>query len=479
MAGRKGKKRDGRGRAQETPDQMIDRVLDAFGRWLDEQTPGDHRTSEVLDVARTACEFKAMYFEPNPADWPAEVAAQVVGEVMPAKMIGVDAEFAAAVVPSMLVYFDFLVLTGRWKVHNDEQKARRALGRPDELAARFGDADRQSMAGRIMQLAFDEGVDLSDPDAVADFVQRYNDMPEEWRRRVTDGPNGDSVDGDPATDDGPADELDDPLQRRFEAGIAAALVSLRPLITARLDRPAAVTVPPAGAEWAALLSSRLVARIVELSDWVGNGRAVTGTGAMRRQDVKWWSERWDLPASDADARSMWDVPGIALPWRIGIDCGVIALTGHKAGPGVSFPDAPVAERVRLGRAIVQRLLDFVLVPSDVPGELLTAVNLLMVPMLLSMCVPSGQDLAGFETVMKAGDSIDADVLYPRIIVGEIVANVAALHGWGVVDVSADRATIPAGLVPGIVQTINSPLAPFQVTLRPDAVPIPDLDFDDA
>jgi hypothetical protein len=458
---------------------MIDRVLKAFERWLGEQTPGVHRRSEIVDVARSACEFKAMYFEPNPADWPADTAAQVVGEVMPAKMIGVDAEFAAAVVPAMHIYFDFLVLTGRWKPHNDEPQSRLALGRPDELAARFGDTDRQSMAGRVMQLAFDEGVDLSDPDAVADFMQRYNAMPYEWRQRVTDGPIGGWFDDEPDRAEEPEDEPTDPVRQRIEAGIAAGLAALSPLITARLDRPTSVTVPSAENEWAGLLSTRLVARVLELADWVGDGRAITATGAMRRSDVKWWTQRWGLPFRDADARSMWDVPGIALPWRIGIDCGVIVLTRSKAGRGVPFRDAPLAERVRLGRAMVQRLLDFVLVPQDIAGELLTAVNLLMLPMLRSMCAPPGQDLTGLETVIAAPDRDEPDSFYPRIIAGQITSEIAALHEWGLVAVSAGRATIPVGLRPGVVDTINSPLAPFIVTVKPDAVPIPEPDFDDA
>jgi hypothetical protein len=136
----------------------------------------------------------------------------------------------------------------------------------------------------------------------------------------------------------------------------------------------------------------------------------------------------------------------------------------------------VADRVRLGRAMVQRLLDFILVPSDIPDELVSAVNLLMLPMLRSMCVPSGQDLTGLEAVIAAHDRAEPDSFYPRIIAGQITSDIAALQEWGLVAVSAGRATIPVGLRPAVVDTINSPLAPFIVTAKPDAVPIPDPDF---
>ena len=45
-----------------------------------------------------------------------------------------------------------------------------------------------SMASRLFGLALGEGADPSDPAALSDFVERFNAMPEEWRRRLADGP---------------------------------------------------------------------------------------------------------------------------------------------------------------------------------------------------------------------------------------------------------------------------------------------------
>ena len=46
------------------------------------------------------------------------------------------------------------------------------------------------MVGRVLRLAVDEGIDISDPIAVSGFTQRFNEMPFEWRQRVTDHPDG-------------------------------------------------------------------------------------------------------------------------------------------------------------------------------------------------------------------------------------------------------------------------------------------------
>ncbi len=462
MAGRQNRKRGKAGRSPETPEQMIDRVLDAFDRWLGERSPDAPGNDTVLDVARTACEFKATYVDPNPADWAADVATHIVGEVMPAKIIGVDADYVAAIVPGMLSYVDFLVQTGRWKAHNDERATRSAIARLGDLAPRFGDPGRQSMAGRVLQLAADEGVDFSDPAALDEFMRRFNEMPLEWRQRVTDGGAPDLPDLD--------DEPVDPVQQQRDAGIATGLAALSRLVTVLPDRPVSVTVPAADEEWAALAGTTLVTRVLDLAEWVVPGRTVTGTGALRLDDMRRWCDRWRLPPRTAAARSMWDVAAIALPWRIGLDCGVIDLDGTKVRRG-SPTDGPVAERVRLGRAMVERLLDFVLVPMDIGRPMLDAINFVMLPMLRSMCVPPGQALAGLDAAVATPGPLDLDALYPNMMAGRVRRNIEMLREWGVIVESAGHAVIPDAVRPGVVQTINSTLAPFQVRPAAGAVPL--------
>ena len=98
------------------PEVMRERVLGAFGRWLAENPVDGHDHGDVLDVVHTACELKASVLdEPNPADWSPSSMRDVIGEVFPAKTVGVDGHYARTIVPAMLGYVDFLVATGRWK----------------------------------------------------------------------------------------------------------------------------------------------------------------------------------------------------------------------------------------------------------------------------------------------------------------------------------------------------------------------------
>jgi hypothetical protein len=454
---------------------MIDRVLDAFDRWLAGRSPDARHHADVSDVVRTACELKSTFVEPNPADWSADVTTHIVGEVMPAKIIGVDPAYVATIIPGMQLYIDFLVQTGRWKPVNDEGATRAALIRLGDLAPRFGDPGRQSMAGRVLQVAADQGIDFSDPTALDEFLQRFNEMPLEWRQRMTDDPDA-ALSGSAEAGPGDVDQDDenepvDPLGPDRAAGIAGAITTLAGLVTRRRDPAAAVTVPAAEEEWAALAGTPVCARVLDLADWAGSGRLVTSTGAMCLDDVRMWCDRWALSAEFGRVGSMWDVAAIALPWRIGLDCEVLELAGTGVGRGRRPTGGPVADRVRLGRAIVERLLDFVLVPLDVDKQLLDAVNHVMVPMLMSMCVPPGQALDGLDAMLAPREVPDGNRFYPRLVAGYVRGNISTLRDWGVVVESADHASVAAALRPGVVQTINSPLAPFRVTLTAGAVPL--------
>ena len=169
---------------------MIDRVLGAFERWLAQREPDPQRFGDTADIVRIACEMKSDYLgEPNPADWSPAAVAEVVGQVIPRKVVGVDDRYIATLVPAMLTFVEFLVVTRRWKPHNDADATRAALSSlGDDLPRRFNDPHRLSMAGRLMQLAVDEGIDITESGALDSFMQRYNDMPYEWRKKLTDGP---------------------------------------------------------------------------------------------------------------------------------------------------------------------------------------------------------------------------------------------------------------------------------------------------
>jgi hypothetical protein len=71
----------------------------------------------------------------------------------------------------------------------------------------------------------------------------------------------------------------------------------------------------------------------------------------------------------------------------------------------------------------------------------------------------------------------AESFYPSLATGYLRADIDMLRDWGVVVESADRAMIPAALRPAVVETINSPLAPFRISLKAGAVPLTDPVFE--
>src|ERR1700712_4787143 len=230
--------------APETAEQMRDRVLGAYDRWLAAGNTPAENSAIFIDVAHTACEFKDNIFgDPNPADWPPGMFTELIGEVFPAKTVGVDAKYSPSIIPAMLSYLDFLLQTGRWKPHNDAEGSRRELlSLSSSLPDRFSDPSRMSMAGRLINLALEEGIDPSDTAAMSGFIERFNQMPIEWRRKATDTPH--PVAADPGQL--PLDDVPDPLQ----AGVERATALLR----AGLDTSAVVrvTVPVGAAEAEAL-----------------------------------------------------------------------------------------------------------------------------------------------------------------------------------------------------------------------------------
>src|SRR5664280_1812433 len=251
----------------------------------------------------------------------------------------------------MLTYVEFLVVTGRWKPHNDADATRAALSAlGDDLQGRFTDPDRLSMAGRLMQLAVDEGIDITEAGALDGFMQRYNEMPYEWRKRLTDGsgmlphlPDNPRFD-DPGLWDEESDNQesdDDEIGGLGAFGAEDILADLRATIDAgiaaigfEVDKPLRITVPDARSELAALLGTPLLARISALAEWTRPGRKVTSTGAMRRGDTAEWARRFGVVRTDGAApNSMWDWPELAAPWSIAEALGMIDISSTMAHPG--------------------------------------------------------------------------------------------------------------------------------------------------
>jgi hypothetical protein len=456
-------------------------VLGAFDRWLLERESDPDVRHEVADVVRTACELKGSILgEPNPADWDAQVAAEVVGRIIPRKVIGVDEQYARTLVPGMLTFIEFLAETGRWKQHNDVEALRTeltALG--PQLPERFSDPGRLSMGGRLVQLAIDEGVDVSDPDALAGFTQRFNEMPYEWRKQLTDGPD---TPGGPFGDDGVEPWDDEDHEGPFDGtGVVEDLhnaVVTGAAAVGFTGEPVKITVPHAETELAALLGTPLLTRMSALLEWVAPGQKVTSTGAMRRSDTADWTRKFGIPIPPGSTpNSMWDLPELAIPWSAAAALGFIDIAATKAYPGVDvgvFIDGDTSTRVGYARDAVKLLLDQLIEPGDELSDLTSAVIGLLLPVLASLCRPEGADLTPLRTLADpepASTRVALSDAIGRILFAVVLNIVEMLREWGLVSTVGTRESVPPALRPAVVQAIYGPSAPFSIRLEPGAVPL--------
>jgi hypothetical protein len=463
---------------------MIDRVLGAFEAWLADREPQPDTRQKVLDVVRTACTVKSDYIDPNPADWPPDVTAEVLGDILPRTIVAADDRYIRTLIPGMQTFVDFLVLTQRWKTHNDEHATREALLHlRGEIPERFTHPPGDSMGRRILQLAVDEGVDLDDSEQLGDFQDRYNAMPIEWRQRVIGGttPHSD----DPLDDDEfngyefngyefNGDENDD-WSEEDRATLENATSFALQFADFRPGTPIRITVPPADDEWRALRETAFLGRILDMVAWVGPSRPVTSTGALSREDTREWAARLGL-ASAEKSRSMWDILPLSTPWRLAIDADLISITGKTAAPG---PDAavlerPGLERVAIARVLVRTLVEEALLPGTIADNFSLKIAAVLMSFLVSACSPGGQDVAG----ARSGGNRDVVPANPYEPLGRSMARFAIdqmnqLRDWGLLREIDGRVFVPPNLHAAMAEALNAPEAPFRFRLARGALPVAD------
>lgn len=140
----------------------------------------------------------------------------------------------------------------------------------------------------------------------------------------------------------------------------------------RFDLP---EIPPSD-ELAALADLPLVSRMRALATWVGPGRRVTATGALRRADLPSAAallgisvrtpagspaQLGDEPVPELEqpdgpvAQSMWDVRELATCWTAAVESGLLDVGSTAVRPGSGLPlldDGPVEQRLALLRRVV-------------------------------------------------------------------------------------------------------------------------------
>lgn len=142
-------------------------LLDAYVEWLDDPAP--------VDEARLALEFKAGIDDTRLTHWTHAMIDELVQSYIPAKLVLVDVE-AADVVDSLALFLDFLAETGRISTDSDpvDDLVAHAESHIDDMQAAMNDPSVGGPAKEIIRALLDDGVDITDDDAVSSWIEDFN-----------------------------------------------------------------------------------------------------------------------------------------------------------------------------------------------------------------------------------------------------------------------------------------------------------------
>lgn len=372
----------------------VDALLAQFVVWRQRSVP-EGAAEEEATLLEPLLRLKAEHLDsPDPGYWTEELIEVLLTEVVPRKVIQ-PREMTMAQGPALGQFFAFLKETGRWHCDGLEPAGARqvlaGLEFPSLEAA--DDPTRRSHSGNIFVYAQSLGVALEDPEQLDEFMTWYNtDLTHAERHELTDtgrltNPARPFTPGTgrrdrPGSAGGSAFFRDAPAPARGtdqETEVAEDELpdwpwflpegELRP---ERLEGAVDVEQDPAGAA-AVYGQIPLVQGAVKLLEFVGEGRQVTSTGALRLADVRTVLEAWQIDLGGRKLTSMWQVGEIAGSWNALLSGTWLEVTSTRVRPGEGL--VPVAAEqedpvafVRFARATITILvLDSLLQGPDEGG----------------------------------------------------------------------------------------------------------------
>jgi len=392
----------------------------------------------------------------DPTVWRADDVAALLIDVVPRK-IHLDAEDRETLVPTLADFFTFLEASGRWSARSTPRAelVEHLAELEPAVRAALTDPARRSMGGNVVEFALSEGSDLSDRAGVAAAMDRFNSLSQEERTSVTD--TGRLPDGSPAgaAADQPGAAFGLGPSGRPRLSVVPDLdVDLRPRRPDQHDDDELELAdiwpdflgepvdpdfaPPAASttQLAAILSgTELVRRADLLLDWLGTGRKVTGTGALRQAET---AELADLLGiGPVSARSMWDVPELALLWGALIAAGFLDVGRTVARPAAKVlawaPSGDDEARASTTSILFGAALSEFLSEQDDGG------TMAMMPPLTFLALTKATQPGGVH--LPAPDPATDDVLAMLVH-----ADLRTLAATGVLTVANDRYTLPPQLL---------------------------------
>lgn len=364
-------------------------LLAQFALWRRKSVPQEQADEEAQHVEPLLRLKGDQLDSPDPTYWTEELIEVLLTEVAPRKIIQ-PREMTMAQAPALGQFFAFLAFQGRW--HRDSLEVDRARQVLEELEFTVleaaDDPTARSFSGNLFTYASSLGVSLDAPEQLEALMQWYNTaLTVQERREITDtgrlahpstpfdpadwigagatgaGANGAGATASPggsaffpdspgptAPDDEPFADL--PSWPWFLPEETAATASLMALAESEEDEAAFA------AEHAEV---PLVQRAGWLLEFIGQGRPVTATGALKLVDVRRLAEEWDLDLGPFPLTTMWQVDQIVGPWIALVTGGWLSLTSTRVRPGdapapyVSMSQDPQAHS-RFARAVMIILL---------------------------------------------------------------------------------------------------------------------------
>lgn len=162
------------------------RLLDGFEGWLrKERSAGPGAAAQMASDAGIAVDWKWSYGDGDLGRWDTGDAADFLLRWCPRKLSVSQAE-CATIPPALAAFAHFLDAEGLLAAGSAPaavlQDAIAAM--TDEFVAAMGDSSKFGMAKSMFSGAAADGIDITDPEQVQQWISRFNELSEDERRRL-------------------------------------------------------------------------------------------------------------------------------------------------------------------------------------------------------------------------------------------------------------------------------------------------------
>ncbi len=161
-------------------------LLQRFEQWLTDRVTEDHiDAAEMADDAGLALDWKWGYGDGDLARWQTSDVAEFLLDWCPRKL-GVSQDDCLSIPSAFVALMTFLETEGLLAPGSSTTAtlAEATAGMSLDFVSAMGDPSNFGMAKSLFGAAEADGVDMSDPDQLQEWINEFNAGPEEDRRRI-------------------------------------------------------------------------------------------------------------------------------------------------------------------------------------------------------------------------------------------------------------------------------------------------------